>query len=644
MRARWILTAAVAPLSLVAAAMLWPRGNVASAIQDPPAAHSDAPATKAVPYDWDLPDRFRPGFDPTRDKLPAPKRGGRVTVHIENIPSSLNYLLESGGIARRIALETHESLVQRDWRTNDFVPVLAESFVVEDQLVLRDAKTAQPIYGRVTEEGDEYVVTPISGPVHALAKPVRVKKSDVDSVQRGTVFTFKLRPNVKWHDGKPLRVEDVLFSWRIAMNPGVECGNTRFQYQQIREVERVDERSVRFFFHKQYFLAIAVFEGLVLLPAHIYDLHDPSCAKFDASASDDACAKHVNENPANRMPIGLGPYRVTQFTNQFVEAERFDGYFDPAHAGWFDAIRWRYFADASTAMRALLEGELDFTGSVVADDFFGAATASEAFTSRFYKGWFYTPRMTYVAWNLKRAQFADPRVRRALAMSFDWDELIRSFYKGLAARVTSEIYDGSPSYDAGIAPVPFDPAGATKLLAEAGWIDRDGDGLLDREGVKFEFEFMLQAGNKVGDVFAQKYQENLKALGIRLIVAPRDWGSLNDRLDKLDFDSVMKAWVGPVERDPAQIWHSREAKPGTANVGQLADADVDRLIDALQVELDASKRGAIGRELHARLYALQPYMYGVKVPNKFAIDKRIRNFRTSACDPGYSIRDWYFAE
>jgi peptide/nickel transport system substrate-binding protein len=113
---------------------------------------------------------------------------------------------------------------------------------------------------------------------------------------------------------------------------------------------------------------------------------------------------------------------------------------------------------------------------------------------------------------------------------------------------------------------------------------------------------------------------------------------------KLDFDAVLRGWTMPVESDPEQIWHSRWAKPDTANAGQLADPEVDRLIDALQIELDPTKRAALGRQLHARLYELQPYMYGVKVPNKFALNKRIRNFRTSACDPGYSIRDWYFAE
>lgn len=477
-----------------------------------------------------------------------------------------------------------------------------------------------------------------------MREPREVAKDSVEEVRKGTVYTFKLHDGVKWHDGKPLRVEDLLFSWRITKNKGVRCDDKRFQFEQITDAQRLDDRTVRFFFAKQYFLAPAVFEGLVILPAHLYDLRDPLNPDYDASASEEKQAKWVNEHPANRKWIGLGPYRVTAFTEQFVEAVRVDDYFDQARAGWIDTIRWRVFADDSAAVRALLEGELDFTHRVLADDYFGAATNGAAFTDRFYKGWYYTPRMSYVAWNSRRPQFTDARVRRALAMCFDWDDFIRGFYGGLATRVTNEAYDGGRTYDASVKPVPFDSSGASKLFAEAGWIDRDGDGVLDREGTRLEFELLLQAGSKSSSAFAQKLQESLARAGVRLRIVERDWTSLSELVRKREFDAVFKAWTMPVENDPEQVWHSRQAGPGTANTLPVVDPEVDRLIEAMQLELDGAKRGELGRALHRRLYELQPYLYGVKVPNKFAISKRIRNFRTSAIDPGYSIRDWWIVD
>src|SRR5688572_31608855 len=100
----------------------------------------------------------------------------------------------------------------------------------------------------------------------------------------------------------------------------------------------------------------------------------------------------------------------------------------------------------------------------------------------------------------------------------------------------------------------------------------------------------------------------------------------------------------PIGVDPKQRWHSSEVGPKTANYTSFADPEVDRLIDAFQRELDRAKRAEISRELHRRLYAAQAFLYGVKVPVKFAISRRIRGFRISPHDPGYRLREWYFAE
>lgn len=640
MRVLSLLCASLALLASLVGVRSW--NARASAAAGAPDASAVGRARASEPQNaWDTPDRFRPGFDPARDELPAPRRGGRVSVHIEDMPRSVNYLIENSGSANRINDEIHERLVQRNWRTLEFEPRLAKSMVIEDTLVLRDGTE---LFGELREAGDKYVLTPKSGPTHPLREAREVAKGDVTELRKGTVYTFTLRDGVKWHDGQPLRMEDLLFSWRLTKNAGVNCDEKRFQYDQIVDARALDERTVRFHFAKQFFLATPVFEAFVILPAHLYDLRDPTNAKFDADASDEQQAKWVNEHDANRNWIGLGPYRVTEFNEQYVEAERFDGYFDQTRAGWVDTIRWRLFAEDSAALRALIEGELDFTHRLLADDYFGPATNDQAFSDRFYKGWYYTPRMTYVAWNGTRPQFADVRVRTALAMCFDWDDYIRGFYLGLAQRVTSEVFDGSPCYDASVQPLPYDIAGARKLFAEAGWIDRDGDGVLDREGVALEFELLQQAGNKPSSVLAQKLQESLRSVGVRVRIAERDGASLSKLVAEREFDAVVRAWTMPVESDPEQVWHSRWAKPGAANYLPVVDAEVDRLIDAMQLELDARVRGKLGRELHARLYALQPYMYGVKVPNKFAISKRIRNFRTSAIDPGYAIRDWWIVD
>jgi peptide/nickel transport system substrate-binding protein len=217
-------------------------------------------------------------------------------------------------------------------------------------------------------------------------------------------------------------------------------------------------------------------------------------------------------------------------------------------------------------------------------------------------------------------------------------------YKGSAVRLTGDQNSSGAAYDRSIEPLPFDPKLAKELLTEAGWYDRDGDGVVDRDGAALDIEFLYPAGNQVSQTFGEMYQENLARVGVRMEIATRDMAACMQRIHERDFDAVNLAWVLPPENDPEQLWHSRWADKQSSNVAGLADSEVDRLINAIQVELDAAKRAGLFHQLQHRLFELQPYMFGVGVPRRFAMSKRIRNFQIFAIDPCYSIRRWYLAD
>ena len=560
------------------------------------------------------------------------KRGGTVRLHLETPLVSLNGLSENSATTWRLLDELHEPLIRRDWETWEHRPVLARSYVVEDAVDLADGRT---VFGELQQVGDELRVTRLSGPPRSVGEVRKFPRDEVLAVRPGVVWTLRLRDDVLWHDGHPFDSGDVLFTLALTQNEHFRCPR-RFLFEKIERAEALGPHGVRFFFREPYFLAADIFQSLVLLPAHVFE-HP------DADATPEQRARHVHEHPAGLDWIGLGPYRLVRQGEQVVEAERFDGYFDPAHGGYFDTIRWRVIRSDEAALTALLEGELDFMSRVPSADFFGERTRSPAFTEGFYKGHYYTPRMTYTVWNLKRPPFDDVRVRRALGMCFDWDEFARSYYRGLAHRVTSEIFDGSPSYDRSVEPIPFDLDGARRLLAEAGWYDRDGDGVVDQGGVPFEFELLAPQG-RTSEVYGQKLREDLEQVGVRLEIAVRDYGTFAEQVGERDFDAAAWAWFMPIASDPEQIWHSRWIGPHTGNQASFADERADALIDAIQVELDAGRRRALFHQLHALLYESQAYMYGVSVPHKFAASKRIRDLQLFAIEPGYSLRRWYFAE
>ena len=493
--------------------------------------------------------------------------------------------------------------------------------------------------------GDAWLVEPVSAG-NSLGEPREFPKSDVASVERGTVYTFHLREGVQWHDGHVLDLRDVLFSYGIYANPAVDCDSIRARYTgQILAAEVAGERSVRFFYAQQYFNVLETLADLAILPSHIYDLSDPDNPDHDPDASPEEQARHINENPHNTRWVGLGPYRITDWGQQGVEAERFDGYFDPQNGGYLDRIVWSHIPDDDAAFQALLNGELDFMNRVSTSDYFGEATASEAFTDHLYKGYYYTASYNYCPWNSLRPELSDPKVRIALAHCFDFDEYIRTVCNGLAKQVTGPQFYFGPSYDHDVVPFPYDLDKAEELLAEAGWYDHDGNGIIDKDGVEFEIDYLAVPGSTTVNNFSKKLQENLGRVGIKLNIELVEFATFMERSLGREFDATGLAWNLPLENDPEQLWHSNGAPADVrgSNRAAVADAKVDALIERGQRELDADARHAIWRELHRHLYyEIQPYLFRVTLPRKFGMTKKIRGVQLFPINPGYSIRRWYY--
>ncbi len=610
-------------------------------------------------------------FHPDRDSALTPAYGGRVVVHLSSMPEGLNRAIENSAVSNWMLYELHDRLVLQDWETWELEPSLCERWDTEDQIVLVEGAAARHpgaarigpegkeraiLFGRVTESGDGYDVAPLSkgNPISAGAK-VHVPQADVASVEYGTVFTFYLLDDVHWHDGHPFDADDVFYSWDIYNNPEVDCDEIRFSFDKILAAEVVDKTTIRFFYAIQYFKALEVPGDMCILPRHLYDLTDPDNKKFDAATHSHYASDHqfttaelgdyVNDNPHNTAWVGLGPYKLTKWDSKFVEAERFSDYHAPEKGGYLDRIAWRHIQNDDSAFLALVNGELDFFARVRSEDYFGEGTASEAFTGSFYKGYFFTGTYGYVGWNTLRPHLKDVAVRKALCHAFNWEEYLQSNYHGLGHRVSGPQNYFGVGYNHDVKPLSYDFDLAEEMLAEAGWYDRDGDGVIDKDGVPLEIEFLYPSGNKASETLGLTLQEAHEKLGIKLEMRNLEWSSFLERMLERSFDAVNLAWVPPLESDPEQLWHSRWGKPElkSSNMCGVMDDYVDELIEKGQKELDEEKRAALWRELHRYIHdEVQPYMFGVNTPRKFAMNRTLRGFQAFKIAPGYSIRRWYY--
>jgi peptide/nickel transport system substrate-binding protein len=586
----------------------------------------------------------------------APAYGGSVTVHLQGMPAHLNGALENSAVAQRILAELGASLLAEDWETLALVPDAAESWSVMDLVELSGpvepsatsvadglggaASERWFLWGVVRREGEHWrVARAASAELPAL--DALLPAVDVAAVLPGCAFEFRLRPGVRWQDGHAFDARDVRFSFEMYANPHVDCDEQRATYQKFLACLTPDARTVRFLARAPYWQAEKSLGLMPLLPAHLYDRGHPDHPRFDPAASAEARAAEINASPHNREYVGLGPYRLTRFDAQVIEAERWDGYWDAARGGYLDRLRWRYVPDDSAAWQALLDGELDYFDRLTTSQYLGAATEQEAFTSRCIEGFLYAGQYSYVAWNLADPLFADVRVRQAMAHAVDLERWKRDYYAGLAEIVTGPQNPFHPGYDRAILPRALDLARARTLLAEAGWIDRDGDGWVDRGGAKLAFELATVANQEPAARFASFFVESLAKVGVEVHATAADYGTLAERGRTHQFQALYLAWITPPEVDPEPAFHSRWALADGLNYPGLADPEVDRLIELGQATVDAGERAAVWRALHARLHELQPYLFLFNPARKFALASSIRGHQAVRLDPNYVLRRWY---
>lgn len=648
-----------------------------------------AEVTEAAPQDGEklVGDSVADQFHPAKGDGKPALYGGRVIVHLPTLPKGASYVIENLTYNRNFLYEVTDTLLLRDWWTTDLVPNAAKAYVVEDLVVLnadappvagetevevirRDGtsgrRAVRGVYGSVKQEAGSYLVTP-SSKGSLLEEATTLPGSSVERVERGSVFTFELNEGVQWQQsvvyegeaaakikGQTLDANDIYFSWDVYNNPAVNCDEKRFNFTKFTRCEVIDPLTVRFFCEKQDAFALSQLGvDLTLLPSHIYNLSDPDCPDYNAKATVPEQGENINDNLHNQLWVGIGAYQIVKWSQEFVEAVRFvDEKGEPAYfaqstrPGYVDSIRWRYIGDDEQAVSALLNDEIDFFARIKSEDYFSGRTLEEDFTKSFYKGYFYTGYFGFTGWNLYHPALKDPAVRKAIAHSFDFQSYLANQYNGLGYQVTGPIPYISPVYNHDVKPLAYDPDLALEILEDAGWYDRDGNDIADKDGVELELEFLYPNGNDASKIMGRALQKAVEHLGIKFNLETMEGATFFERVKKREFDSCNMAWVSDLESDPEQLWHSRwgDREKMSSNNSGLQDAEVDRLIEAIQAETDRAARGKLYKEFHAKIYELQPYLFMYSVPRKYAANLNLRGIRHTPISPGYVIRDWYYSD
>ncbi|MDE2601319.1 MAG: ABC transporter substrate-binding protein [Bradyrhizobium sp.] len=453
--------------------------------------------------------------------------------------------------------------------------------------------------------------------------------------------TYRLRKEARWHDGKPVTPEDVIFSLEMLKQYSPTYAS---YYRHVVKTEKIGDRDVKFTFDSPGNRELPTIVGeLTVLPKHYWEGTDSNGRKRDISAT------------TLEPPLGSGPYRIKEFVAaRSVKLERVKDYWGaslPSQIGLnnFDELRFEFFRDNLVALEAFKADQADWIAENSAKQWATAYDFPAVADKRVVKQEFPindSGRMQGFVLNLRREQFKDARLRRAFNYAFDFEEMNKQLFYGQYKRISS-YFDGTELACSGLPEGPeleiletvrdkvppevfttayTNPVGgnpeavranlreATKLLKEAGYSVRNAK-LVDAAGKPVTVEILVEdpPGERIGLFF----KPSLERLGIAASIRIVDNAQYENRLRSFDFDIIIDVWAESLSpgNEQREYWGSQTAdQPGSKNTIGIKNPAIDVLIDKVifakdRAGLVAATR-ALDRVLLWNFYVVPQFTYG----------------------------------
>ncbi|MGB9063777.1 MAG: extracellular solute-binding protein [Pseudolabrys sp.] len=452
--------------------------------------------------------------------------------------------------------------------------------------------------------------------------------------------TYRLRANARWHDGKPVTTDDVLFSFDALKTNSPFYG---VYYRHVVNIEKIDEREIKFTFDGPGNRELPQIVGqLPVLPKHWWEGTDKSGRKRDITQT------------TLEPPLGSGPYRLKDFApGRTLVYEKVDDYWGKdlnviVGTRNFQTLRYEYFRDSTVALEAFKADQLDWRVENSAKDWANSYDFPAVREKRVIRQEFPIRNvgvMQSFAFNIRREKFKDPHVRRAFNFAFDFEEMNRQLFSDQYKRIgsyfegTELAATGAPSgkeleiletvrdrVPADLFTKPYtNPVGgnpqavrnnlreALALFHQAGYEIRDTK-LVNATGEQFVVEFLVD--DPSAQRFVLFYKPSLERTGMRVDVRVVDSAQYENRLRQWDFDIIVASWAQSLSPGNEQrgFWSSQAAdQPGSRNLVGIKNPAIDTLIERViftkdRAELVAATQ-ALDRVLLWNFYVVPQWTY-----------------------------------
>ena len=464
-----------------------------------------------------------------------------------------------------------------------------------------------------------------------------------------TEFRISIRRDVEWQtpaiasqesfawlrQRHQLTAHDFVFTLDMITDLQVECPHLKPYYDNLVSYEAEDDHTLVMRWKESEFGNLEFSLLIMPYPKHVYNC-DSTGEPVPAEQLPILFNTHWFDE--KRQVIGVGAYRLVDYTPKkgmrFVRNRSFFGVPDHFEERFWDTAVQQPEAE----LTAFKNNQVHYTGlsasqykAEILDQHEPRFQAPEGPHDRSGRegafGWeqIGANRWIGVAWNCRRRQLTDIRVRQALAHLFPFERVLDSVFFGLGERCDGPVHPSSPYHHDNIDIFTFDPDAAAALLDEAGWIDSDNDGWRDKDfdGERITLKIRVTyygLARSIANMLAV-YQDECRKIGVDLAGDPVESQEWSDRADNRNFDGFTVNWgdADSLEVDFKQLWHgSTVDDPRSSNFSQWSNNEADPLIIQLRREFEPAKRKAIARQIQEIIYREQPYLFVTVARGVFA--------------------------
>ncbi|MBD8067534.1 peptide-binding protein [Bacillus sp. PS06] len=453
--------------------------------------------------------------------------------------------------------------------------------------------------------------------------PVNDLATDVQMSEDGLTFTVKLREDVKWHDGEQFNADDVVFTFSVPKDPDY-AGERGSAFESLESVTKIDDYTVEFKLNQVDATFHSITLSYYILPEHILG---------DVPVGD------LGEHEFNtKSPIGTGPFKFDEWRDgEYVRVVANEDYFDGRP--YLDSITYKIVPDQNALLAQLQAGDIDFTEVPGTDvdtvkSFPGIKVESGLGLS-----------YTFLAFNLQQERFNDVKVRQAMTHAIDRQAIVDSVMNGDGEVAHLPESPLSWAYNDDVPTFEYDPEKAKALLAEAGWEDTDGDGILDKDGEPFSFTIKTNQGNKIREDIIVVLQQQFKEVGIEAKPEIVEWSAYIEQISapNWDFDAMVLGWSMSTFPDQYDIFHTSQREAGL-NMHWYSNAEADKLMEEARQILDQDEYKEIYGEIYKILAEEQAYTF-LYYPNVHrAMPEKVQGYEFHAKSEFYNIHKWWIAE